>query len=105
MLLYKAAPLSTLLLIVDRKMTLSQIYSFIMKNFPYYQHNRQGWQNSIRHNLSLNECFVKLPRDKARAGKGCNWTMKDDVEDMFEPGNYRFDTLVEVYTLCQFLFY
>jgi hypothetical protein len=30
------------------------------------------------------------PRDKARAGKGCNWTMREDVEDLFEPGNYRF---------------
>jgi hypothetical protein len=30
------------------------------------------------------------PRDKARSGKGCNWTMREDVEDLFEPGNYRF---------------
>ena len=88
----------------DRRMTLSQIYSFIIDRFPYYRHNRQGWQNSIRHNLSLNDCFVKLPREKCRpgggpertplnnrapGGKGSLWTVTDTAANMFEHGNYR----------------
>ncbi|TPP66134.1 Forkhead box protein K2 [Fasciola gigantica] len=44
----------------DRQLTLSGIYDYISQNYPYYTLHDKGWQNSVRHNLSLNRHFFKV---------------------------------------------
>ncbi|XP_076816712.1 uncharacterized protein LOC143462430 [Clavelina lepadiformis] len=72
----------------SKMMTLSEIYHWIVGLFPFYRDNQQRWQNSIRHSLSFNDCFVKVPRSADKPGKGSYWTLHKDAGNMFENGCY-----------------
>ena len=75
---------------VDKRLTLNGIYDYITQNFPYYRNREnQGWRNSIRHNLSLHECFMKLPTKGGKNGKSHYWILDPNHEVLFEEGNYR----------------
>lgn len=73
----------------DKQLTLNGIYSYITRNYPYYKTADKGWQNSIRHNLSLNRYFVKVPRNHEEPGKGSFWRIETMNETKLLDQAYR----------------
>ncbi|KAF1983454.1 hypothetical protein K402DRAFT_166988 [Aulographum hederae CBS 113979] len=74
----------------NRRLTLAQIYKWISTTFKYYNRNSSGWQNSIRHNLSLSKAFKKVERPKDDPGKGNYWVIEPGAERQFlkdKPGH------------------
>ncbi|CAH1252696.1 FOXB1 [Branchiostoma lanceolatum] len=71
----------------DKKLVLSDIYKYILDNYPYFRNRGPGWRNSIRHNLSLNDCFVKMGR--SANGKGHYWAVHPANVDDFAQGDFR----------------
>ncbi|VDM79921.1 unnamed protein product [Strongylus vulgaris] len=74
----------------DKRATLAEIYTFLQEHFDFFRGEYVGWRNSIRHNLSLNDCFVKLPKEAGERGrKGHKWTISDNCEFLLEEGAFR----------------
>ncbi|OON21777.1 fork head domain protein, partial [Opisthorchis viverrini] len=85
-----------------RRMILSEIYQWIQNNYPYFRTRGPGWRNSIRHNLSLNDCFIKVVyrycidtsvvfhlTGRAANGKGHYWGIHPANMSDFLAGDFR----------------
>lgn len=73
-------------------LTLPEIYDFISQKFPYYNKEDKRWKNAVRHNLSLNKCFKKAPREDGYHGKGNFWIIDPACDHILENGSFRSPT-------------
>ena len=71
----------------QQKLVLGDIYNYILTHYPYFRNKGPGWRNSIRHNLSLNDCFVKVGRSPN--GKGHFWEINPINYEDFSRGDYK----------------
>ncbi len=67
----------------EEMLTLSNIYDYIKLRYAFFRHTNGGWQNSIRHNLSLNKSFEKVARRTDEPGKGMKWKIADSEREEF----------------------
>ncbi len=72
----------------NKMLTLGEICDYIITQFSYYRKRWPTWQNSIRHNLSLNDCFIKVPREYGSSGKGNFWKLHPASSEMFKNGSF-----------------
>ena len=69
----------------EKKLILSDIYNNILTNYPYFRNKGTGRRDSIRHNLSLNDCCIKAGR--STNGKGHSWEINPLYLKDFFNGN------------------
>ncbi|CAH2224997.1 forkhead box O1 [Pelobates cultripes] len=65
----------------EKRLTLSQIYDWMVKSVPYFKdkgdsNSSAGWKNSIRHNLSLHSKFVRVQNEGT--GKSSWWILNPE---------------------------
>ena len=70
----------------QKRATLSEIYSFIQNNYPSFTEHRLRWKNTVRHNLSLHECFQR--GGIAVGNAGCYWHIHPSFVPAFSRGDF-----------------
>ncbi|KAM0752117.1 hypothetical protein T439DRAFT_287526 [Meredithblackwellia eburnea MCA 4105] len=85
---YSALIGQAILSVPEKRLRLAEIYEYVTDHYAYYKKNECGWQNSIRHNLSLQPVFKKVPDVAMPGKKGCFWTIIPGEEWRFANGGW-----------------
>ena len=67
----------------NKMLTVKEICNCIIQKFPYYSKRWPAWRQSIRQNLSLNDCFIKVPSEYGSSRKGNFWKLHPSSGEMF----------------------
>ena len=70
----------------EQRLILADIYQYIYDNYPYFQTAPRGWRNTVRYNLSTNECFIK--KGRAPSGRGFYWAIHPACVEDFQKGEF-----------------
>ena len=70
----------------EQRLVLADIYQYIYDNYPYFQTAPRGWRNTVRYNLSTNECFIK--KGRAPSGRGFYWAIHPACVEDFQKGEF-----------------
>ena len=54
------------------QLSVQEIYKFLCEHFPFFNTAPQGWKNSVRHALSMNKCFQKIPDPRPKSSNADN---------------------------------
>ena len=73
----------------NKILTCGEICDYIIQQFPYYGKRWPTWQNTIRHTLSLNDCFIKVQREKGSSSSRRSnlWKLHPLSGEMFNNGS------------------
>ena len=70
----------------EQRLILADIYQYIYDNYPYFQTAPRVWRNTVRYNLSTNECFIK--KGRAPSGRGFYWAIHPACVGDFQKGEF-----------------
>ncbi|KAL1925571.1 uncharacterized protein VTP21DRAFT_454 [Calcarisporiella thermophila] len=69
----------------QKRMTVSEIYEWILTHYKYFRTAKCTWKNSVRHNLTTKRIFVRDARPTTESGKGGYWTINEAARDTPRP--------------------
>ncbi|XP_073402439.1 forkhead box protein I2-like [Dendrobates tinctorius] len=74
----------------EKKLTFSQICSYVVNNFPFYKRNEAYWKKVLRSNLYLNDRFKKEAWDSCDPRKEISWTLNPSCKKTLKNGLFKW---------------